>query len=76
MTTDEAREAAWREWFRVAKHQPFLVNVETGFDAGWDARGEYDAQQIAALKIELAAVETLLKTTVMFRSEAEEATGD
>lgn len=47
---EEAREAAWREWFRVAKHQPFLVNVETGFDAGWDARGEYDKEQIAALK--------------------------
>lgn len=45
----EAREAAWLEWYRVAKHQPFLENVETGFTAGWDARGGYDEQRIAEL---------------------------
>lgn len=50
MTTDEAQEAAWREWYRIAKHQPFLENVETGFNAGWNARGQHDKEQIAALE--------------------------
>lgn len=50
VTTDEAREAAWREWYRIAKHQPFLENVETGFNAGWNARGQHDKEQIAAAR--------------------------
>lgn len=56
MTTDEAREAAWREHVRQI---PLLSRMESkslhvrvtklGYEAGWGARGEYDKEQIAAL---------------------------
>lgn len=45
MTSDEAREAAWQtERFDKPGWWP-----RAPFDAGWNARGRYDAQQIAAL---------------------------
>lgn len=57
MTTDEAREAAWREHVRQI---PLLSRMESkslhvrvtklGYEAGWGARGEYDKEQIAALR--------------------------
>lgn len=46
MTTDEAREAAWREWAGL-DHAHAVAR--TAFTAGWDARGQHDKEQIAAL---------------------------
>lgn len=53
MTTDEAREAAWREWWDlvVGDDEPGEDTHDPHFNfmGGWDARGQHDAQQIAAL---------------------------
>ena len=46
MTTDEAQEAAWREWAGI-DHTHAVAR--TAFTAGWDARGQHDKEQIAAL---------------------------
>lgn len=52
MTTDEARDAAWREYLESELQHPESLRALDGhscYDAGWSARGQHDKEQIAAL---------------------------
>jgi len=64
---NEAREEAWRaftdEYTRWAARG---IDEPIEFDYAWVARGRYDEQRIAELERELAAANTLLKTTLAF----------
>ena len=51
---DEVREEAWRAWWElvVGDDEPGEDTHDPHFNfmGGWDARGQHDAQQIAALE--------------------------
>lgn len=46
MTIDEAREAAWREY---NEHDFQTGELHEAHAHGWDARGQHDKEQIAAM---------------------------
>ena len=61
MTQDDIERA----FLLVARE---YVAVESFFNAGWDAAKREDEQRIAELERELAAANTLLKTTLALRA--------
>ena len=69
---DEAREEAWRAWWElvVGDDEPGEDTHDPHFNfmGGWDAAKREDEQRIAELERELAAANTLLKTTLALRA--------
>lgn len=51
----EAREQAWRDYW-LSRDPAHALGHRTTFDGGWDARGQYDQQRIAALVEEVAGM--------------------